>query len=440
MGCLASKELDVNDPLYQAKQADRAITEALNRNNRQKQLKKVLILGTGDSGKLTVIKQLRILSNREFSKEERARYSQVIWSDAVTCMCVLIVEARKAKVPLDSDDPDSALRVYNKAVLAYKKMLLSSIDTEAAGGEEFLKDYHLKYAGTSQQKRAMMSTGKVEAFDDGYDAETLSLETDSASESQKSETSSVTGFARRKAAVKPLSRFEVAQAVSELWTKDRGIREIWERRNEFQIELNANYYFDNVMRFVDPGYLASDKDILAARIKTTGIQETMFNIRGQNFKFLDAGGQRSERRKWLKSFQGITAVLFVLAVSEYDQMLFEDHKVNRLVELMSLFKNIVNSRWFYDTPFILFLNKTDLFEEKVQRTPLAQYLPDYKGPPDNPEEGLKYFERTFLRYNKTKKPVYIHRTCATDTKSMNFVMTAVMDFMIQENLRATGMM
>jgi len=34
----------------------------------------------------------------------------------------------------------------------------------------------------------------------------------------------------------------------------------------------------------------------------------------------DVGGQRNERKKWIHCFQDVTAVCFVVALSEYDQM------------------------------------------------------------------------------------------------------------------------
>jgi guanine nucleotide-binding protein subunit alpha len=40
---------------------------------------------------------------------------------------------------------------------------------------------------------------------------------------------------------------------------------------------------------------------------------------------VDVGGQRSERKKWLHYFDNVTAVLFVVAISGYDQVLIEDH-------------------------------------------------------------------------------------------------------------------
>jgi hypothetical protein len=45
------------------------------------------------------------------------------------------------------------------------------------------------------------------------------------------------------------------------------------------------------------------------------------------------------------SFEGVTAVLFVAAISEYDQLLYEDDKTNRMVEALNLFEEICNSRW-----------------------------------------------------------------------------------------------
>ena len=49
------------------------------------------------------------------------------------------------------------------------------------------------------------------------------------------------------------------------------------------------------------------------------------------------GGQRSERKKWIHCFDNVTAVLFVVSMSEYDQVLAEDHRVNRMAESLKLF-------------------------------------------------------------------------------------------------------
>lgn len=48
-------------------------------------------------------------------------------------------------------------------------------------------------------------------------------------------------------------------------------------------------------------------------------------------------------------------------------------------ESMKLFDSICNNKWFTDTSIILFLNKKDLFEEKIKRSPLTICYPEYAG-------------------------------------------------------------
>ena len=60
-------------------------------------------------------------------------------------------------------------------------------------------------------------------------------------------------------------------------------------------------------------------------------------------------------------------------------MLAEDEEVNRMIESMKLFDSICNNKWFVDTSVILFLNKKDLFEAKIARSPLTACFPEYNG-------------------------------------------------------------
>ena len=54
---------------------------------------------------------------------------------------------------------------------------------------------------------------------------------------------------------------------------------------------------------------------------TTGIVEHKFEIGGNLFKMFDVGGQRNERKKWIHCFENVTAVMFVVAISEFDQVI-----------------------------------------------------------------------------------------------------------------------
>ena len=45
------------------------------------------------------------------------------------------------------------------------------------------------------------------------------------------------------------------------------------------------------------------------------------------YRVVDVGGQRSERKKWIHCFEDVTAILFFVALSEYDLSLREDTAV-----------------------------------------------------------------------------------------------------------------
>ena len=69
----------------------------------------------------------------------------------------------------------------------------------------------------------------------------------------------------------------------------------------------------------------TDQDILRSRVKTTG--KTTFQVGELTYKLFDVGGQRSERKKWIQCFENVTALVFLVSLSEYDQMLYEDESV-----------------------------------------------------------------------------------------------------------------
>lgn len=98
---------------------------------------------------------------------------------------------------------------------------------------------------------------------------------------------------------------------------------------------------ENVDRLAASNYIPSVDDVLRARLKTTGITETRFPMKRVNIQqvslhkaldraltlfssLLDVGGQRSERKKWIHCFEAVTSIVFVVALSEYDQVLLEE--------------------------------------------------------------------------------------------------------------------
>ena len=119
---------------------------------------------------------------------------------------------------------------------------------------------------------------------------------------------------------------DVSDAIRSLW-RDPSIQEAVRRSREFQLNDSAVYYFSAMDRMASPSYLPTDQDILRSRVKTTGITETTFKVGELTYKLFDVGGQRSERKKWIHCFENVTALVFLVSLSEYDQMLYEDESV-----------------------------------------------------------------------------------------------------------------
>ncbi|KAM0528168.1 hypothetical protein ACHAP6_001998 [Verticillium nonalfalfae] len=151
----------------------------------------------------------------------------------------------------------------------------------------------------------------------------------------------------------------------------------------------------------------------------------------------DVGGQRSERKKWIHCFENVNCLLFLVAISGYDQCLVEDRDGNQMNEALMLWESIANSHWFTKSALILFLNKMDLFKEKIARSPITAHgFTDYHGPADDWKSASKYFLDKFRALNRNmEKEIYGHLTNATDTNLLKITMGSVQDMIIQRNLK-----
>ena len=139
---------------------------------------------------------------------------------------------------------------------------------------------------------------------------------------------------------------KLADVLDRLW-KDIGIQKTFEERSKFQLPDSSDYFFNKVKEIsADGDYLPNVKDVLRVRIRTSGIVEEVYTIQKVTFVMFDVGGQRNERKKWIHCFDGVQAIIFVAAISEYDQALFEDRETNRMTEALNLFAEIANSRAF----------------------------------------------------------------------------------------------
>ncbi|KAK2554682.1 Guanine nucleotide-binding protein G(o) subunit alpha [Acropora cervicornis] len=296
---------------------------------------KLLLLGAGESGKSTIVKQMRIIHDKGFSAEDYSQYKPIVYSNAIYSLLTIIGAMDKLRIDFETDER-----------LMDAKMVFDVV-ARADDQEPFTP--------------------------------------------------------------------ELTAAMKRLWADD-GIKLCFRRSREYQLNDSARYYLDSLDRIGSPGYEPTEQDLLRTRVKTTGIVEVQFDFKRLHFKLFDVGGQRSERKKWIHCFED-----------------------NRMEESLKLFESIINNRWFIETSVILFLNKKDLFEEKITNSPLTICFPDYTGR-NTYEDGCLYIRRQFEAKNlNDEKEIYVHLTCATDTENINFVFNAVTDTIIANNLKGCGL-
>jgi len=343
----------------EAKKRSRAIDDQLDKD-RQKLAKeeKLLLLGAGESGKSTFLKQMKILHVNGFTNEELELYKNTVYQNCVIVIKALIHGCEQLGIPIQIQENQDLAEELQEMDPIHGEISISS---------------------------------------------------------------------------------EIAEKITSLWS-DPGIKEAWRRSNEFRIQDTAAYFLDNIERISEEDYQPTHDDILNSRVKTTGVVEVDFDVPpSSRFRIVDVGGQRSERKKWINCFDKVTAVMFFVALSEYDQFLREDETVNRMRESLTLWDEISNHQIFKKTTMILFLNKLDLFQKKIKHSPISTCFKDYKGKNDF-DTTSKYIRDRFVDLRReNRKYLRVHFTCSTDTKSIETVFDSVKEIILQDSLEKSAL-
>ncbi|KAF3569894.1 hypothetical protein F2Q69_00062567 [Brassica cretica] len=410
MGLLCSRSrhhTEDTDENAQAAEIERRIEQEA---KAEKHIRKLLLLGAGESGKSTIFKQA--------SSDKRKIVSSVVLTSTIYKFWVLILQIKLLfQTGFDEGELKSYVPVIHANVYQTIKLLHD-------GTKEFAQNETdpAKYTLSSENMTIGEKLSEIGARLD-Y----------------------------------PRLTKDLAEGIETLWN-DPAIQVTCSRGNELQVPDCTKYLMENLKRLSDVNYIPTKEDVLYARVRTTGVVEIQFSPVGENkksgevYRLFDVGGQRNERRKWIHLFEGVTAVIFCAAISEYDQTLFEDEQKNRMMETKELFDWVLKQPCFEKTSIMLFLNKFDIFEKKVLDVPLnvCEWFRDYQPVSSGKQEiehAYEFVKKKFeeLYYQNTApdrvdRVFKIYRTTALDQKLVKKTFKLVDETLRRRNLLEAGLL
>jgi hypothetical protein len=112
----------------------------------------------------------------------------------------------------------------------------------------------------------------------------------------------------------------------------------------------------------------------------------------------DVGGQIHHRHTWQTAFDGVSVVMYIVSLADYDNFEGKDLSKNVIMESRKLFKDVCADPRIIGKPVVLLFNKADLFAAKLEKTSFSA-CPEFKKTEDKREgESHEEYVKRCMKY------------------------------------------
>ncbi|KAG8810388.1 Guanine nucleotide-binding protein alpha-2 subunit [Serendipita sp. 399] len=466
MGCVSSTAQDKERE--RSAKIDQEIEEDAKRLKREC---KILLLGSGESGKSTIVKQMKIIHQNGYSHAELLMFRPTIYRNLLESAESVVLAMRKLDIQ-PAIESNRETDVIGRIEAWSNRMRAEGWwgGERGARGALMWQEGELENESVKVAQPGGVTLGNfLQAANVGNNGDVDGpLQVGPGRRRELDEKGRLNQPATSIDLRDPDAGFplEIAQAIHGLFEDPMFKYLVEERSGEFYMMDSGVYFIEHALRIGSGSeYVPNTTDVLRARAKSVGIAETRqvsflsdhpfhlaradnradhgslvrFDMGALSIHMFDVGGQRSERKKWIHCFEAVTSIIFCVALSEYDQGLLEAKTTNRLTESLVLFHSIVHSQWFVKTSIVLFLNKMDIFKKKIPKIPLSNHFSEYAGGPDV-QKAAKFILWKFTQENRGRLSIYPHLTQATNTNKIKLVFAAVKETILSNSLKESGIL
>ncbi|KAF8179317.1 G-protein alpha subunit-domain-containing protein [Mycena galopus ATCC 62051] len=387
----------------QSEEASRTIDAGLAESKKtlesKKRAFKILLLGQSESGKSSVLLNLRQALTPKYFESERLAWKTVIQLNLISLTKIILLVLQDEWKALEADTPES------------------------------------KHATplTTEHRRLALSLSPLIAFETSIgqmmDSTTGGYQT-------RNDPSLVTQ-------VLAASKNEIIALFEDVLV--RGVL----KSHGVYLQDDCGFFMDDTARIAALDYVPTDCDIIRTRKRIPGVEEHRFVTEagaraGTEFYITEISGSRSQRSAWIPYLDDVQAILFLVPLIFW-QYLDEDPRVNRVQESLDLWREIVGNPLLAKTALIVLFNKKDVLQKHIDAgVKVKKYVPSYGDRPNDVVSVTKYFRNKFSEYHQKLSPeprtFIFHETEATDTKLASVVLGHVLEQTDQNLMKIHGFM